>query len=159
MFTQLYLPWGRLNVRYNDEHILFIRWDDDTVAAFDHEPSTSKALSRLRDWIDAYVKKQWPDPHDLPLLIDGTDYRRQVWHFLSTTKVGEQITYGDVARQLNPTQAKSNARAVGGACRDNRFSLVIPCHRVIAATPLGGGYIGRKHGLSLKKQLLDHERS
>ncbi len=35
--------------------------------------------------------------------------------------------------------ARSIARAVGQACGDNPFPLVIPCHRVVSAAGLGAG--------------------
>ena len=50
------------------------------------------------------------------------------------------------------------ARAVGQACGDNRLPLVIPCHRVIGASGLGG-FAHRSGGfeLTVKRWLLEHE--
>ena len=64
-------------------------------------------------------------------------------------------TYGELAKLLN-----SSARAVGGACRANPISLVIPCHRVVASNGLGG-YGGATAGkrLAIKQWLLEHERA
>ncbi len=46
---------------------------------------------------------------------------------------GSTATYGELARRL-----KAEARAVGQACGDNRLPLAIPCHRVVAASGIGG---------------------
>ena len=48
------------------------------------------------------------------------------------------------------------ARAVGGANGSNRISIIIPCHRVIAAGGGPGGYSG---GLWRKRRLLELESS
>ena len=90
---------------------------------------------------------------DLPLMIGGTPFQRRVWDALIAIKVGELMTYGSVARQL-----RSSPRAVGQACGANRLPIVIPCHRVVGASNVGGfahhtdGYL-----ITTKKWLLAHE--
>ncbi len=63
------------------------------------------------------------------------------------------MTYGGLATKLG-----SGARAVGNACRQNPISIIIPCHRVVAANGLGG-YAGHTQGkvLDRKRWLLTHE--
>jgi len=63
------------------------------------------------------------------------------------------ITYGEIAAELD-----SSPRAVGNACRKNPISLVIPCHRVVSASGIGG-FSGQIEGekISIKQQLLAHE--
>ena len=60
---------------------------------------------------------------------------------------GETRTYGDIAKSLD-----SGARPVGTACGKNPIPIIIPCHRVVAASDLGG-YSGLG-GLETKKFLL-----
>lgn len=72
---------------------------------------------------------------------------------------GETTSYGAIARQVGAPRA---ARAVGGALGRNPISLVIPCHRVIAADGTIGGYggegwIDRDRQLSRKEDLLLRE--
>ena len=69
---------------------------------------------------------------DLPLATDGTPYQRCVWQALSRLPPGATETYGALARS-----AGGSARSVGHACRSNPLPIVIPCHRVVAATGLG----------------------
>jgi len=90
---------------------------------------------------------------DLPLLIEGTEFQRRLWHALCEIRRGRTLTYGELARKLD-----SGARAVGQACGDNKLPIVIPCHRVVAASGVGGfahstgGYL-----LEAKRWLLMHE--
>ena len=92
---------------------------------------------------------------DLPLLIEGTDFQRRVWDAMCAIPRGRTLTYGEMARKLD-----GDARAVGQACGDNKLPIVIPCHRVVAASGIGGfshstgGYL-----LEAKRWLLMHESS
>ncbi len=83
----------------------------------------------------------------------GTVFQRLVWNELCKIPVGETRTYGDIAKNLN-----SSARAVGNACRRNPIQIIVPCHRVISATGIGG-YAGKTDGrqLEIKRWLLRHE--
>ena len=64
---------------------------------------------------------------------------------------GETASYGEIAKRVGAPRA---SRAVGGALGRNPISLIIPCHRVIAADGTLGGYSG---GLDNKRWLLAHE--
>src|SRR4051812_8409481 len=90
---------------------------------------------------------------DLPLARAGTEFRRRVWARIAAIGTGQTRSYGDLARDIG-----SAARAVGQACGDNPFPLVVPCHRVVAAGGLGG-FAHRDSGflLSVKRWLLRHE--
>ena len=89
---------------------------------------------------------------DLPLDAGGTEFQRAAWRVLADIAAGETITYGEQARRLGRPGA---ARAAGAANGANPVPIVVPCHRVVASTSLGG-YAG---GLALKIWLLDHERA
>ncbi|TET95557.1 MAG: MGMT family protein, partial [Candidatus Zixiibacteriota bacterium] len=60
---------------------------------------------------------------------------------------GRTMTYGEVARAVGSPKA---CRAVGTANAQNNLPLVIPCHRVVASSGLGG-YGG---SVEMKKRLL-----
>ena len=90
---------------------------------------------------------------DLPLLVAGTPFQRKLWQALCAIPCGRTLTYGQLAEKLG-----SEARAVGQACGDNPLPIVIPCHRVVAASGIGGfahatgGYL-----VEAKRWLLMHE--
>src|SRR6267378_2235698 len=90
---------------------------------------------------------------DLPLLIEGTAFQRQLWDALREIPRGRTLTYGELAHRLGV-----DARAVGQACGDNRLPIVIPCHRVVAADGIGGfGHATGGYLLEVKRWLLMHE--
>ena len=86
---------------------------------------------------------------DLPLDISiGTVFQQQVWQALQDIPYGETISYATLARHVdNP----KGYRAVANANGKNPFSIIIPCHRVIASDGKLGGYTG---GLDNKEYLL-----
>jgi methylated-DNA-[protein]-cysteine S-methyltransferase len=64
---------------------------------------------------------------------------------------GETVTYGELAALAGRPNA---ARAAGTFCAQNRFGLIVPCHRVVAAAGLGSyGSLG----LDYKRRLLELE--
>ena len=90
---------------------------------------------------------------DLPLDIQGTNYRKRVWDQIAQIPVGETRTYGQIA-----TFIKSSARAVGGACGDNPVPLLIACHRVVAQKGIGGFmHSTGSFALKVKYWLINHE--
>ena len=84
---------------------------------------------------------------DLPLAPAGTPYRRKVWQALCAIPYGETRSYIEVARV-----AGGSARSVGQANGCNPIPIIVPCHRVVATTHLGG-YSGGD-GLATKRYLL-----
>jgi methylated-DNA-[protein]-cysteine S-methyltransferase len=102
------------------------------------------------------VERYLDDPGarwDLPLARAGTEFRRRVWRKIAAIRAGETRSYGALAKDLG-----SAARAVGQACGDNPFPLVIPCHRVVAAGGLGGfAHADGGFEVSVKRWLLAHE--
>ena len=89
----------------------------------------------------------------LPLKAVGTPYQQKIWETLRQIPVGQVWRYSDISRQL-----QSSARAVGGACRRNPIPVIVPCHRVVAASGLGG-FSGTTSGamMDVKRWLLAHE--
>lgn len=81
----------------------------------------------------------------------GTLFQMSVWEALRAIPYGETISYAELARRVDNPRA---IRAVGQANGRNAISIIIPCHRVIAADGSLGGYGG---GLERKRHLLARE--
>ena len=118
--------------------------------------SPKKTSDSLLNEVIVQLKQYLISPNfqfDLPLSPKGTTFQRKVWERLQNIAPGEVITYGEIAAELN-----SSPRAVGNACRHNPISLVIPCHRVVSASGIGG-FSGQIAGekISIKQRLLAHE--
>ncbi len=80
-----------------------------------------------------------------------TGFQRSALEAMREIPYGETVTYGEVAALAGHLNAQ---RAVGSVCAQNRFGLVVPCHRVVAADGLGSyGSLG----LGYKLRLLELE--
>jgi methylated-DNA-[protein]-cysteine S-methyltransferase len=91
---------------------------------------------------------------DLPLMLEGTEHQRKVWQAMCAIPLGQTQTYGEMAENIG-----SSSRAVGQACGNNPIALIVPCHRVVGKTGLGG-FMHREDNaaLDIKRWLLAHER-
>lgn len=110
-------------------------------------------LVLAKDWLDRYFGGQRPDPKELPLAPEGSDFRQRVWKILLDIPYGSSMTYGEIAKML--AVPNMSAQAVGGAVGRNPISIIIPCHRVLGT---GGALTGYDGGLDKKRWLLDHEK-
>jgi methylated-DNA-[protein]-cysteine S-methyltransferase len=92
----------------------------------------------------------------LPIKFEkGTSFQLRVWNLLKRIPFGETITYGELSKIL-----KSSPRAVGQACKVNPLPIIVPCHRVVAASCIGG-YAGHTEGSIFERKLwlLQHEKN
>ena len=110
-----------------------------------------KVAANVVSQIEAYFSNARND-FNLPIVFKGTPFQRRVWQAISAIACGRVITYGEIAQQIG-----SGPRAVANACGANHLPLVIPCHRVVAKSGLGGFMNGADGGLKVKKWLLKHE--
>lgn len=139
--------------------IVGVRTEDDELTEIVYLPRSAGVLApttALAEELCRQIEQYVADPgyrFRARMKRVGTDFQRRVWDALAAIPRGETRTYGDIARLL-----RSAPRAVGQACGTNHFPLVIPCHRVVAASGLGGfahhssGYL-----IEVKRWLLLHE--
>jgi len=88
----------------------------------------------------------------VPICPAGTDFERRAWDALRAIPFGQTRSYGQQAASMGDARA---VRAVGRANGRNTINILIPCHRVIAASGDLTGYGG---GLARKRWLLRHEQ-
>ncbi len=126
-------------------------FDVKAIQARSSDSVDGRILRRLETFMQALFSGR---PADTIAFIPpaGTDFSQHVWAALCQIPCGETRSYGDLARQLGRPGA---ARAVGRACGANPLPLVIPCHRVVAASGALGGF---SCGLAWKKLLLEIEK-
>jgi methylated-DNA-[protein]-cysteine S-methyltransferase len=137
---RLTLPVGVLRLVRQGEVVIGSDWDGETAAS-------AVATHEAVEWLGAGGNQP------LTLLQQGSTYRQRVWAELLAIPYAETLTYAALAKNIG-----SAARAVGNACRDNPYALIIPCHRVVAAHGMGG-YCGATDGnyLQIKRRLLAWE--
>ncbi len=136
-----------------------IRIENDALTGIVYLPPGTALLapeSGLAERAVRQIEGYRDDPDasfDLPLSATGTRFQQDVWRQISEIPRGRTRMYGELARRLG-----GEARAVGQACGDNPFPIVVPCHRVVGTDGLGGfshhvgGYL-----MEAKKWLLKHE--
>lgn len=83
----------------------------------------------------------------------GTPFQQSVWRALQQIPYGQTISYAQLAQSIGKPTAY---RAVANANGKNPFSIIIPCHRVVASHGSLGGYTG---GLDKKRLLLGIEQN
>ena len=111
------------------------------------EERETPVLQQARRWLDVYFSGGRPEnTATLPLAPQGTVFQVRVWQELLRIPYGTTVTYGELAKRLH-----SSPRAVGSAVGRNPLSILIPCHRVLAADGSLHGYAG---GLANKEKLL-----
>lgn len=118
-------PFGPMTLTEDEGRITALAWRGGEGA-----PDTP-ALSAAADQIAAYFAGALRD-FDLPLDL-GLGFQRDVLTALMAIPYGETRSYGDLARALGVS-----AQAIGQACGANRIPILIPCHRVVGASGLGG---------------------
>jgi methylated-DNA-[protein]-cysteine S-methyltransferase len=105
----------------------------------------------LRRRIERYCLGERIDFDDVALALpSGTDFQSRVLKAVRRVSYGKTISYGRLAEKAGYPRA---ARAVGSVMRSNRFPIIVPCHRVVAAGDKPGGYTSPQ-GISLKLRLL-----
>lgn len=140
--TQLSLisPVGDLTISERDGAIVALDWGwgrDQTET-----PLLTTAVQQLHEYFDGHRQH-----FALQLTPTGTEFQQSVWRAMQAIAYGATATYGELA-----DEAGGIARAVGVACGANPIPIIIPCHRVVAASGLGG-YSGAG-GLDTKVALL-----
>lgn len=119
-------------------------------------PGDCRHLDEAKGWLDRYFAGLTPDPRELTLAPEGSPFRQLIWELLLEIPLGEVKTYGSLAKEAAARlgKEKMSAQAVGGAVGANPISIIIPCHRCVAA---GGKLGGFGWGSDAKKWLLRHE--
>lgn len=103
------------------------------------------------------IKKYLQNPNSISLKAElkkqGTAFSNRVWNELCNIPFGQTITYSELANKVD-----SGARAVANACRKNPFPGIIPCHRVVSVSGIGG-FMGQVHGeyIEIKRKIIEYE--
>ncbi|NQE63681.1 Methylated-DNA--protein-cysteine methyltransferase [Caulobacter sp. RHG1] len=132
--------WARLRKRFPD--------------ALEAEPpeEMDAVIDRIRDLLGG----ERDDLADVPLELDGqSSFNLRVYAIARAIRPGETSTYGQVAAAMGEPGA---SRAVGKALGENPWPIVVPCHRVLAASGKMGGF-SANGGAETKARLLTLERA
>jgi len=139
---------AHLKIILADQQVAALQFSKRPIKHISNDPLYRDVLSQLNSYFS--------DPQfqfDLPLQLNVTSFQKKVLAALRRIPVGTTRSYGDLAKQLN-----TSARAIGNACRANPVPIIIPCHRIVGQSSLGG-YAGATAGqkMAIKIWLLQHE--
>jgi methylated-DNA-[protein]-cysteine S-methyltransferase len=127
----------------------FCRLDVDNQAS-----DTPARIIELVDMLYRYADGDEVDFSEVALSLDHlTPFGRRVIAACRAIPWGQTRSYGELAAKCGSPGA---ARAVGSVMAKNRFPLIVPCHRVLAAGGELGGY-SAPDGLTMKRRLLAME--
>ena len=147
--AKLIVPFGVLGIRCTGHALTGIDFLPDTERP---QRATSAFAKVVCEQLLRYFEN--PDVRfSVPLKPGGTPHQQKVWQAMLDIPRGQTRSYGELAAEL-----KSGAQAVGQACGANPIPIIIPCHRVVSRSGLGG-FMRHASGTSLdiKRWLLAHE--
>ncbi|MBQ4252950.1 MAG: methylated-DNA--[Erysipelotrichaceae bacterium] len=136
---------GCLKLEADEQHLLAVSYCGQKG---EERPNAiiRKARKQLKEYFAGQRRK-----FSLPLLITGTDFQQRIYEALAQVPYGSTVSYRDL------TYLAGNRRgfqATGQAVHNNRYMIIIPCHRVINHDGSLGGYGGRE---DIKRYLLQLE--
>jgi methylated-DNA-[protein]-cysteine S-methyltransferase len=113
-----------------------------------HE-GTERGFDLLVDRFRAFLRGEPVDFGDVEIDLDwATPLQRDIVVALRGVPRGEVVSYGELSALAGRPRAP---RAAGAVCSANRFSFIVPCHRVVGANDIGGY---GDAGVEVKRRLL-----
>ena len=140
-------PLGWLSLTEQDGEITALGWRRLPPDGSDRDQSP--LLVEAERQLAAYFENRLQS-FDLPLHPAGDALQQAVAGAMRAIPYGRTREYGEIARQIG-----AMPRDVGAACGRNSIAILIPCHRVVGATGLGG--FSAPGGVETKIALLRHE--
>ena len=139
--TSLNSPLGKLGLLADDAYLIELSLIGLKGLSLRGKPKKERFKVEIEELTQYFSKKR--DSFTFKVKISGTDFQKSVFNNMKTIQYGKVLTYKELATKIGKPKAY---RAVGSACGANRIPIVIPCHRVVSSTGLGGfgGGIRRK---------------
>ncbi|VYS98932.1 methylated-DNA--[protein]-cysteine S-methyltransferase [Campylobacter ureolyticus] len=145
---KVYFKAGFINLEiYGDENgISEIKFVDFYKNLLTNDENLKLCIDELNRYFKGDLKN-----FSVKLNIIGTKFEKDVYNALLKIPYGEVKTYKEIAESINHPKAY---RAVGNANSKNKIPIIVPCHRVISNSGIGG-YTG---GINIKENLLKIEK-
>lgn len=136
-----------ISLYYAGNQVHFLpQWSDTSLAEIYEEAKTW--------WQDLPAPPTQVTTVRVPLELLVPPVSQKILAAAAAIPYGHTVSYGELATLIYGD--RHHARAVGGAMRINPLPLIIPCHRVVAKSGLGGFSGGA--GLTTKLQMLKLEQ-
>lgn len=138
-------PLGWVRLHSTDGLLTAVGWG--AIEESGHDPVLDQAAAELAEYFHSGRVG-----FSVPLALPDGAFRRRFLRALIDIPFGHTRTYGDLASDLGVS-----AQAIGQACGANPIPIIVPCHRVLGATSLGG--FSARGGVETKVALLRHENA
>ena len=163
-FTLFDTSIGRCGIAWGERGIVGVqlpesREPDTRARLLRHHPDATEAspppeIQRALDSIVALLAGEKADLSAAVLDMNRVSpFHRRVYEVARAIPPGVTLSYGEIAKQMG---AGGSARAVGQALGRNPFAIVVPCHRVLAASGKIGGF-SANGGIATKLRMLSIE--
>jgi methylated-DNA-[protein]-cysteine S-methyltransferase len=148
---------GRCGVRWTEAGIVRVLLPGDrglSGAALEDGAGVPAWVRQAIEGMAATLAGVSADLRTIPLDDHGVDaFRRAVYAATREIRPGTTSTYGEIARAIGHPDA---ARDVGAALGRNPTPVIVPCHRVVAASGALTGF-SAPGGLATKRRMLELE--
>ncbi len=146
MLEVISVRWVKfVNVVLKNEIVVRVTFNDHPF----YENIQSDTAKSLKSDLERYFKGERVDFSSYEVsLSELSDFVRVVLDEVRTIPYGNVATYKELAERL-----KTSPRAIGQALKRNPVPIIIPCHRVVAKSGLGGF----SAGTDIKRELLKLE--
>ncbi|MEM1301030.1 MAG: methylated-DNA--[protein]-cysteine S-methyltransferase [Pseudomonadota bacterium] len=121
-------PVGHLCLWADAGRLTRLTWDDGPRLAVTHPKVLRDAAAQLGAYFAGDLRA-----FSVPLALGPGAFQARFQQALIDIPLGETRTYGELAAEL-----RVSAQAVGQACGANRLPVIVPCHRVLGRSGLGG---------------------
>jgi O-6-methylguanine DNA methyltransferase len=112
-----------------------------------------EAKDNVTKWCQKYAEKDHETfPLEMEISKAKSEFFTKFINELAAVPFGKAMSYK--AMSLQVVKNDKSSRAIGNACNQNPFPLIVPCHRVLASKNKLGGF---GCGVELKKELLNFE--
>ena len=146
-------PLGELEISSTEEYLTSALFVDAQKKPSPRKVSTDAVSEIIEEYITQITEYFEGNRREFDLKIQhvGTDFQKLVWEELGSIPYGKTISYLELSRRIGNEKA---IRAVGTTNGNNKFNIIVPCHRVIGSD---GSLVGYGGDLWRKKWLLAHE--
>jgi methylated-DNA-[protein]-cysteine S-methyltransferase len=151
-YTDFFTPHvGALHIIFSSKAIHQISFASQTKKEDPSglKPAPKKMRSKLIVELNAYFSGK-RKKFKFKAAIVGSPFERAVLEEALKIPFGKVKTYKEIATAIGRPKAY---RAVGNALGKNQVPVIIPCHRVVGASSLGG----YSSGITIKRKLLTLE--
>ena len=154
-------PIGRCAIAWGESGVVGVQLPEASPAATRarvlrrfpgaRETGPPPAVRRAVDGIGALLRREPCDLSGVDLDMQGVPpFHRRVYEAAREIPPGATLSYGELAKRIG---SPGSARAVGQALGRNPFAIVVPCHRVLAASGRAGGF-SATGGVATKLRML-----